>query len=95
MNTVFYLCPNNKTVSDLFQCFFHAARMMYYKVGGTTYTYMLQPYLEVLCGESTAAIDYKNSQSIVSKSVYIVRKKEKRKKDDFHENESSTLLCKY
>ena len=53
--------PNvaNKTVSDLFQCFFHAARMVYYKGGGggTTYTYMLQPYLEVLCGESTAAID--------------------------------------
>ena len=44
---------------------------------------MLQPYLEVLCGESTAAIDYKNSQSIVSKSVYIVRKKEKRKKTIF------------
>ena len=56
---------------------------------------MLQPYLEVLCGESTAAIHLKNSQSIVSKSVYIVRQKEKRKKDDFHENESSTLLCKY
>ena len=34
MNTVFYLCPNNKTVSDLFQCFFHAARMVYYKGGG-------------------------------------------------------------
>ena len=34
MNTVFYLCPNNKTVSDLFQCFFHAARTVYYKGGG-------------------------------------------------------------
>ena len=37
VNTVFYLCPNNKTVSDLFQCFFHAARMVYYKGGGGGY----------------------------------------------------------
>ena len=40
VNTVFYLCPNNKTVSDLFQCFFHAARMVYYKGGGGYHLYI-------------------------------------------------------
>ena len=93
MNTVFYLCPNNKTVSDLFQCFFHAARMVYYKGGGGGGGYHLYIHTTALSRSVMRRVNSGNRLSIVSKSVYIVRKKEK--KDDFHENESSTLLCKY